>query len=238
MQNIKDANKFNELNELQYKINYSFKDTKILVRALTHSSHANEKATRVFSNERLEFLGDSVLGFIAAELLYEKFKDLPEGVLTKLRAAIVCEKALYEYTCSLELGKYLFIGRGEERTGGRKRPALLADAFEALLAAVYLDGGMKSAKKFVVPYLEENIQNASQGSSFRDYKTMLQEVVQRNPGEMITYEIVDEKGPDHNKIFKCRLLINSNEFSRGEGRSKKDSQQIAAKEALKLMGIE
>lgn len=219
---------------LQNSIGYHFKNTALLSRALTHSSYANEYNLSAGDNERLEFLGDSVLGFITAEYLFANHRDFPEGELTKLRAYAVCEKSLFAYAQEIELGKYLKLGKGEERTGGRERPSVLSDAFEAVIAAIYLDGGMDEAKKFVlrfvVPYVEAK-------PTFKDYKTALQEVVQQNHGEALEYVLVSESGPDHNKRFEIEVHLNSNVLGRGVGGSKKKAEQNAAKEALELMGL-
>lgn len=219
---------------LQNSIGYHFKNTALLSRALTHSSYANEYNLSAGDNERLEFLGDSVLGFITAEYLFSNHRDFPEGELTKLRAYAVCEKSLFAYAQEIELGKYLKLGKGEERTGGRERPSVLSDAFEAVIAAIYLDGGMDEAKKFVlrfvVPYVEAK-------PTFKDYKTALQEVVQQNHGEALEYVLVSESGPDHNKRFEIEVHLNSNVLGRGVGGSKKKAEQNAAKEALELMGL-
>lgn len=219
---------------LQNNIGYHFKNTALLSRALTHSSYANEYNLSAGDNERLEFLGDSVLGFITAEYLFSNHRDFPEGELTKLRAYAVCEKSLFAYAQEIELGRYLKLGKGEERTGGRERPSVLSDAFEAVIAAIYLDGGMDEAKKFVlrfvVPYVEAK-------PTFKDYKTALQEVVQQNHGEALEYVLVSESGPDHNKRFEIEVHLNSNVLGRGVGGSKKKAEQNAAKEALELMGL-
>lgn len=224
-----------DLKKLQSKIKYSFKNEAYLVRAMTHTSYANEcGGDHNKSNERLEFLGDSVLGFITAENFFVNYSNLPEGELTKLRAATVCEKSLSEFARELGLGEYLLLGKGEICTGGYERPSILADAFEALIAAIYLDGGMDAAKGFVLKYVEDAVKK-HQG--FKDYKTMLQEVVQRNPGEVVEYVLVGESGPDHDKRFKMEVHLNSNVIGRGEGKSKKKAEQLAAKEALELMGL-
>lgn len=219
---------------LQNNIGYHFKNPQLLSRALTHSSYANEYNLAAGDNERLEFLGDSVLGFITAEYLFSNHRDFPEGELTKLRAYAVCETSLYSYAQEIELGKYLKLGKGEERTGGRERPSVLSDAFEAVIAAIYLDGGIDEAKKFVlrfvVPYVEAK-------PTFKDYKTALQEVVQQNHGEALEYVLVSESGPDHNKRFEIEVHLNSNVLGRGVGGSKKKAEQNAAKEALELMGL-
>ena len=219
---------------LQNNIGYHFKNPQLLSRALTHSSYANEYNLAAGDNERLEFLGDSVLGFITAEYLFSNHRDFPEGELTKLRAYAVCETSLYSYAQEIELGKYLKLGKGEERTGGRERPSVLSDAFEAVIAAIYLDGGIDEAKKFVlrfvVPYVEAK-------PTFKDYKTALQEVVQQNHGEALEYVLVSESGPDHNKRFEIEVHLNSNVLGRGVGGSKKKAEQNAAKEAVALMGL-
>ena len=222
------------MEQLQNNLGYQFKNPALLARALTHSSYANERHVNTGDNERLEFLGDSVLGFITAEYLFANHRDFPEGELTKLRAYAVCEKSLFAYAEEIGLGNYLKLGKGEERTGGRTRPSVLSDAFEAVIAAIYLDGGMDEAKKFVlrfvVPYVEAK-------PTFKDYKTMLQEVVQKNQGETLEYVLVSETGPDHDKCFTVEVHLNSNVIGRGVGGSKKKAEQNAAKEALELMGI-
>ncbi len=186
------------------------------------------------SNERLEFLGDSVLGFIAAEYFFLHYAHMPEGELTKLRAAAVCETSLYSFAKELDLGSFLLLGRGELVTGGNERSSILADAFEALLAAVYLDGGIGEAKRFVLGFIKSA---AKKAESFKDYKTVLQEVVQKNPEESVVYVLTAESGPDHNKIFTVEVHLNSNVIGKGSGKSKKLAEQAAAKEALALMGL-
>lgn len=224
-----------KLEELQQKIGYEFRNADLLATALTHSSYANENGqSHGESNERLEFLGDSVLGIITAENFYMNYKNLPEGDLTKLRAATVCEKSLCEFAREIDLGKYLLLGRGEICTEGYKRPSILADAFEALIAAIYLDGGMDAAKGFVLKYIEDAVKKHR---GFKDHKTVLQEVIQRNPGEIIEYVLVGESGPDHDKRFEVEVHLNSNVIGRGIGTSKKKAEQLAAKEALELMGL-
>ncbi len=223
-----------DIKELQKKLGYTFKDEAYLIRALSHSSYVNENHSAGDSNERLEFLGDSVLGLITAENFFKNYTKLPEGELTKLRAATVCEKSLAGFARQLELGKYLLLGKGEILTGGRERPSIQADAFEAIIAAIYLDGGMEEARNFVLKYIEEAIRHQQ---SIRDYKTMLQEVVQRNPGEIVEYVLTGETGPDHDKRFEVEVHLNSNVIGRGIGRSKKRAEQEAAREALELMGL-
>ena len=222
--------------ELEEKIGYNFKDSHLLGHAVTHSSYVNEKhMKKADCNERLEFLGDAVLELISSEYLFFENQTMPEGELTKLRAALVCEKALCQYAIELGLGNFLFLGKGEESTGGRKRPSILADAFEAVIAAIYLDGGMEPATEFVLHYVVPAIENHTP-AAFKDYKTILQEIIQKNPEERVTYELVEESGPDHNKHFVVEVHLNSNVIGRGEGRSKKNAEQAAAKVALELMG--
>ena len=222
------------MNDLIKKIGYEFKDESLLIRALTHSSYANESGGKNESNERLEFLGDSVLGFITPEFFFSREKDLPEGELTKLRAAAVCEKALSGFANKIGLGEYLLLGKGEINSNGKERPSILADAFEALIAAIYLDGGIENAKKFVTQFLEDF---SAEYYVINDAKTILQEIVQKNPGELLEYVLVNESGPDHAKCFEVEVRLNANVIGRGKGRSKKQAEQLAAKEALSLMGL-
>lgn len=222
---------------LQEKLNYSFKNEKLLINALTHSSFANEARDGISSNERLEFLGDSVLSIIVSEYVYKKFRNLPEGELTKLRASLVCEKSLCSFSRELELGKYLRLGKGEDKGGGRERDSILADAFEAVLAAMYLDGGFEVAKNHVMRFIIEELAHVDD-EVFKDYKTALQEIIQRNPEESVTYILTGEQGPDHDKIFEVEVRLNSNTIGKGTGKNKKQAEQSAAKEALRLMGAE
>lgn len=222
---------------LEHNLGYSFKNKSLLTNALTHSSYANEKRNGVHSNERLEFLGDSVLSVIVADYLYKEFENLPEGELTKLRASLVCEKALCQFSRELSLGEFLLLGKGEEKGGGRERDSILADAFEAVLAAIYLDGGMEIARKHVMRFILRELTHTDD-EVFKDYKTALQEIIQRNPEESVTYILTDEKGPDHDKVFEVEVHLNSNVIGKGKGKSKKAAEQAAAKEALTLMGAE
>ena len=217
-------------------IGYTFKNISLLQKALTHSSFANEGHGGRESYERLEFLGDSLLGFITARYLFQHDKG-PEGELTKLRAAVVCEKALCSYSQSLHIGDYMRLGRGERQSGGAKRPSILADMYEAVLAAIYLDGGMEPAEKFVLRFIIPEAENQRR-RHFKDHKTALQEIIQQNPGERLEYVLVGESGPDHNKTFRVEVHLNSNVIGKGTGRSKKEAEQQAAHEALKLMGYE
>ncbi len=220
--------------EFEEVIGYKFSDISLLQTALTHSSYANEKQLSRECNERLEFLGDSVLGVITAEYFYHNHNNLPEGEMTKRRAASACEKSLYGFAKEINLGKYILLGRGEEHTGGRNRASILADAFEAVIAAIYLDGGLENARKFVLDFVKKA---ASQQMSFVDYKTELQEIIQKNPDEHLSYVLVGESGPDHDKRFEVEVNLNSNVIGYGKGRSKKIAEQQAAKQALELMGV-
>lgn len=219
--------------ELEKNLDYTFKNKDLLKQALTHSSYANEAHTQ--SNERLEFLGDSVLSLVVSDHIYTRF-NTPEGELTKLRASLVCEASLYEFAKELELGKFVLLGKGEQQYRGNERPSMLADAFEAVLAAIYLDGGMEPAKKLVLRFVKEDLIHTER-ITFKDYKTKLQEVIQKNPEEHLEYVLVDEKGPDHAKEFTVELRLNSNVIAQGIGKSKKSAEQNAACEALKLMGL-
>lgn len=215
-------------------IGHKFKNKDLLKTALTHSSYANEMNGKVQYNERLEFLGDSVLGMITAEFLFSKHPEMPEGQLTKRRAAMVCEKSLHKFAKSINLGDFIYLGKGEINTGGRERPSILADAFESLIAAIYIDAGFEAAKEFVLDF----ISNADvEENAISDYKTALQEIVQKNHGEILEYFMAGESGPDHNKTFIVEVRLNSNVIGTGEGRSKKQAEQMAAKEALRLMGV-
>ncbi len=218
------------------RIGYTFRDPMLLENALTHSSYANEGKRGLKSNERLEFLGDSVLGFITAGYLFSHGSG-QEGELTRLRASLVCEKALSAYARKLGLGDNLLLGRGELRGGGADRPSILADAFEAVIAAIYLDGGLKPVEEFLLPFLKEELQNQRR-PQFKDYKTALQEIVQQNPEERLEYVLTGESGPDHNKQFVVEVHLNSNVIGTGKGRSKKEAEQQAAREALRLMGYD
>lgn len=221
--------------DLQKRIGYYFKDPMLLERALTHSSYANESKKKLECNERMEFLGDAVLSIIVADHIFHKF-HLAEGDLTKIRAGLVCEKSLFEFARKIGLGEELLLGRGEEQTGGRERPSVVSDAFEALIAAIYLDGGMDEAAKFVLPFVEDELKQKE--APFVDYKTKLQEIIQKNPEERVEYVLVAEEGPDHDKKFVVEVHLNSNVIGCGISRSKKSAEQAAAHEALILMGEE
>ena len=221
---------------LEKKLDYKFNNITLLKNALVHSSYANEMRGDIRSNERLEFLGDSVLSIIVAEHIYNKYPNMPEGELTKLRASLVCEKSLCFFAREIGIGDYLLLGKGEDKNGGRERDSILADAFEAVLAAIYIDGGISAAKKHIFNTVLRDLEHHGDDDSFKDYKTLLQEIIQRNPEESVSYILVDEQGPDHDKIFTVAVYLNSNEIGQGVGKSKKQAEQMAACQALKLMG--
>ena len=221
------------MESLEKKLGYTFRDRSLLSEALNHSSYANEhRSAEVSSNERLEFLGDSVLGFGTAEFLFKTYGKLPEGDLTRIRAALVCEQSLYEVAKFLGLGQYLKLGKGEEAGGGRQRQSILADATEAVFAAVYLDGGMERVRELICRVL---LSRAPAAEERRDYKTTLQEIVQRRSGQVLTYHMVDESGPDHNKTFLFQVRLNGAPVGQGRGHSKKEAEQAAARDALEKL---
>lgn len=227
--------KKHNLNELEETIGYTFKDKLYIKTAVTHSSYANESKYGDKSNERLEFLGDSVLSIVVSDYIFKNCPNYPEGDLSKLRAALVCEKTLSRFAKKIHLGEFLKLSHGEENIRGNERPSILADAFEALIAAIYLDGGMEQAAKFIMEFVKPEI-DSPRSFSFKDYKTTLQEIIQKNPEEKITYVLVGESGPDHDKHFTVEVRLNSNKIGKGGGRSKKEAEQQAAREALELMG--
>lgn len=216
---------------LEKKLRYVFRDKSLIAMALTHSSYANENRSRGYeSNERLEFLGDSVLGMLVADTLYRTLPELPEGRMTRLRAQLVCEESLYRVARELDLGSYLRLGRGEERTGGRTRQSILADAVEAVIAAMYLDGGTQPARDFVDRHILSELGHGVPGIS--DSKTELQELVQQKSGQTLAYSELGESGPDHDKTFTAEVSLNGRPIGRGEGRTKKEAEQAAARAAL------
>ena len=220
---------------LEEKLGYHFHDPALLRQALTHSSYANEAQDPRSCNERLESLGDSVLSVIVSDYIYRHY-ETPEGELTKLRASLVCEQSLFDFAKQLNLGAYIRLGKGELHNKGNERPSILSDAFEAVLAAVYLDGGMEPAKKLVLRFVKEDLADREK-IEFKDYKTELQEVIQKNPEERLEYVLVKETGPDHNKEFTVEIRLNSNVIATGVGKSKKAAEQAAAQQALQLMGL-
>lgn len=217
---------------LEAKLGYTFRNRSLLENALTHSSYANENKGSLGSNERLEFLGDSVLGMVTADFLYKTHPDLPEGEMTRKRAALVCEESLAEVADRLDLGAYLLLGRGEEAGGGRDRPSIRADAVEAVLAAVYLDGGLAQARKIIQRFILDREREKGQN---HDYKTALQELVQRESGRVLTYRLTGESGPDHAKVFSMAVDLDGATIGSGSGRSKKEAEQMAAKAAIEKL---
>ena len=221
---------------LEETLGYTFRDPALLDNALTHRSYANENRSKGSqSNERLEFLGDSVLGMVTADYLYRTHPDLPEGDLTRTRAALVCEESLVEVARAWDLGKYLKLGRGESAGGGRSRPSIQADAVEAVLAAVYLDGGIGSARKIIQRYI---LDAEAERSKNRDYKTALQELVQRESGQVLQYHLVGSSGPDHAKVFSVEVTLNGAAVGQGRGHSKKEAEQNAARAAIEALSRE
>ncbi|HOM02611.1 MAG TPA: ribonuclease III [Acetivibrio sp.] len=222
------------IKELEGVIGYCFEDKMKLVLALTHSSYANEcRDDRISSNERLEFLGDTVLNMVVSEYIFTNCSYLAEGEMTKFRANVVCERTLAECAQNISIGKYLLLGKGEENTGGRSRVSILSDAVEALIGAIYIDGGLESARAFILNQLGKTIEESIRGTIFMDYKTQLQEIIQRTNEHKISYEIIEEKGPDHSKVFVAQVKVDEKVVGIGEGRSKKEAEQMAAKSSLK-----
>ncbi len=224
--------------QLEEEIGYVFSDKNLIKTALVHSSYSNEnkyKDKTIVDNERLEFLGDSVLSIITSEYLFSLNSAFSEGDLTKTRAAVVCENSLYNFASKISLGDYILLGRGEVLTHGRGRKSIIADAFEALLAALYLDGGMETAKNFLLPFIEEGVDMTIKTGN-GDYKSMLQKIVQQTPEEILEYRLISEEGPPHNRWFTFSVYLNSNFLGEGSGKSKRAAEQEAAKEALKKLG--
>ena len=222
------------MKQLEEKLGYKFKDPMLLKNALTHSSYANEnRAEGVPSNERLEFLGDSVLGFVTAKHLYSMQPTLSEGKMTRLRAELVCEQSLHGVALDLDLGRYLRMGHGEEKNGGRTRPSILADAVEAVIAAMFLDGGIAAPESFIQRMIlsPESIE----AHHAADYKTELQELIQQKNGQVLTYAPTGESGPDHAKVFSASVSLNGEVIGEGSGRTKKEAEQAAACQALKKL---
>lgn len=219
--------------EFESVIGYEFKDKELLKIALTHSSYANENKMPV-NNERLEFLGDSVLGFVTAEYLFSEFKGRPEGELTKLRAAVVCEKSLFRFAEKISLGQYIFMGKGEEHSGGRNRPSIVSDAFEAVIAAMYIDGGFDAVRPYILGFIKDAVKREA---NFKDNKSLLQEEIQKNKGNTLAYEETGESGPDHEKIFSFVVKLNGKVIGEGQGKSKKEAEQAAAGDALLKLDV-
>jgi len=224
-----------DVNKLKQVLSISFKDDKLLRQAFTHSSYVNEHQNRHLSdNERLEFLGDAVLELAVSDYLYKKHEEMSEGDLTKLRANIVCEESLFHFSDILGLNEYILLGKGEERTGGRKRQALLADVFEAFLGALYLDQGMNVCQKFLEKHIFPHI-STDAFSHVMDYKTQLQELIQKEKGSILQYKIIEEKGPSHAKEFKAQVIVNKDKNAVGIGKTKKEAEQVAAKKMFEML---
>lgn len=234
-----------DVEKLEERIGHHFSNRRLLLEALTHSSFSNEhRAERLPCNERLEFLGDSVLSVITSEHIFVRFPDNPEGELTRMRAELVCEKALAVYASEIDLGHYLLLGNGEERGGGRERKSIVADAFEALIAAVYLDAGdadgerdgRTAVRKYLLPLIDDMMSEILRQWHGADYKTLLQQLIQRSEGEILEYVTVEATGPDHNKTFRVEARLNSNIIGAGSAHSKRAAEQEAAHQALRLFG--
>ncbi len=221
------------LEDIEKELGYTFKQKELLKKALTHTSYAYEK--KVDSNEKLEFLGDSILEFISSKYLYNNYPKLKEGEMTKVRATVVCEKSLYKIAKKHNFSDFLYLGKSEQITGGKNRPAILADSVEAVIAAIYLDGGLEQAENFIVTNLKDEIEIATKHVGDKDYKTVLQEKLQEHGDVKIVYEITKEKGPDHDKSFEAQVSVNGKVLAKGKGKSKKEAHMQAAKKALKDM---
>ena len=219
-----------DLKTLEENIGYTFKNKDLLKKALTHTSYAYEH--KLESNEKLEFLGDSILEFISSKYIFNKFSNLKEGEITKVRATVVCEKSLYKIAKLHNFSDFLYLGKSEIVTGGKNRPAILADSVEAIIAAIYLDGGLEPAEKFIISNLSEEIELATKHVGDKDYKTVLQEKLQKHGEVKIEYEIIKEFGPDHDKSFIAEVKCDGKILATGEGKSKKEAQMQAARKAL------
>ena len=218
------------LEKLEENIGYKFTNKKLLQNALTHTSYAYEHGVQ--SNEKLEFLGDSILEFVSSEYMYNKYTNLKEGEMTKVRATVVCEKSLYKIAKLHNFSDFLYLGKSEVITGGNKRPAILADSVEAVIAAMFIDGGLEPAKKFIIENLKDEIEIATKHVGEKDYKTVLQEELQKNGEVKIEYKIINESGPDHDKTFEAEVSLNGKVLATGVGKSKKEAEMQAAKKAL------
>ena len=222
------------IKDLEAAIGYRFKNISLLQNALTHSSYANERwHNSLLSNERLEFLGDAILGMTVAKYLYQTFPDRPEGELTRMRADMVCEQTLAKVAARIELGKHLLLGNGEEQGGGRKRNSILADAVESVIAASYLDGGLEAAQQFIEKFILVEVPVTRLHNA--DYKTALQELVQQKKNQVLTYTLIGESGPDHDKKFEVEVKLNGKVVGTGSGSSKKRAEQDAARSALEKL---
>lgn len=219
-----------ELEKLEKNIGYTFNNKELLKKALTHTSYAYEHG--IESNEKLEFLGDSILEFVSSEYMYNKYLKLKEGEMTKVRATVVCEKSLHKVALAHDFSDFLYLGKSEVKSGGSKRPAILADSVEAVIAAIYIDGGLNPAKDFIINNLKDEIEIATNNVGRKDYKTVLQEELQKNGEVKIEYKIIKESGPDHNKTFEAEVCLNGKVLATGIGKSKKEAEMEAARKAL------
>lgn len=219
---------------LEEKLGYKFSDKKLLETALTHKS-CSIKGSNIKNNERLEFLGDSILGYSTAEYLYRRYKNLAEGELTKIRSIVVCEKSLFKVAKRIGLGQYIKLGKGEEQTDGRNRPSILSDAMEAVFAAVYLDSNIETARKVIINLIEPEIVEAVVARDYRDFKTLLQELTQKGGGAAPEYELISESGPDHNKTFTVKVSVAGKKLAEGTGSSKKEAEKMAARKAIEIL---
>ena len=222
-----------ELKRLEQEIEYEFKDKKLIETALTHTSYAYEK--KLQSNEKLEFLGDSILEFVSSEYIYKNYSKLKEGEMTKVRATVVCEESLHEIAKLHNFSDFLRLGKSERNYSNEVRPAIMADSVEAVIAAIYLDGGLENAKKFIIKNLKDRIEIATHHIGQKDYKTVLQEILQKNGNVNIDYIIIKEIGPDHNKTFYSEVICNNKSLATGSGKSKKLAEMDAARLALEKL---
>ena len=225
------------LNALEERLEYQFHDLALLDTALTHTSYVKGDGRASAHNERLEFLGDAVLELCTSEYLFIRFPDSDEGAMTRLRAQAVCESALYEVAKDYGFGRLLLLGRGEDHSGGREKPSILSDAVEAVIGALYIDGGMEVAKRFIMRFVHKSVEDAMAGRLIKDHKTMLQEYVQKHHMGQIAYELIGSSGPDHNKTFSMRVLVAGETAGTGEGRTKQEAGQQAARAALVESGV-
>lgn len=235
MENILSEERKQSLRELAKTLGVDFHNLKLLQQALTHTSYANESKGNIVHNERLEFLGDAVLELASSTYLYQHFPQMPEGQLTKTRASIVCSATLAKLAAGLHLGDYLLLGHGEEMGGGRTRQTNLEDAFESVIGAIYIDQGWEAARDYVLRQLASEFELVKQGAILKDYKTILQEEVYQHDGQSVAYELVAEEGPDHDKSFTFQVRVTGRVMGQGTGRSKKEAEQHAAREALEKL---
>lgn len=222
-----------DFEKIENSIGYKFKDKSLLKKALTHTSYAYEK--NIESNEKLEFLGDSILEFLSSKYIYNNYKNLKEGEMTKVRAEVVCEDSLYKVAKMHNFSDFILVGKSEANNGGNYKPAILADSIEATIAAIYFDGGLEEAEKFIIENLKDAIKNSTQHVGMKDFKTVLQEKLQENGDVSIKYSVIKETGPDHDKVFTVKVEVNGKELATGEGKTKKHAEMDAAGKALEKL---